>query len=73
VEELARDHAGRLKVVRLNIDEAPAIAERYDIRGIPLLAIMRDGREVDRLAGAVPKEQLAAWIERQLGGVKGAA
>jgi thioredoxin 2 len=46
VERIGHEHAGRLKVVKLNVDEAPAISERYSIRGIPLLAIFRDGAEV---------------------------
>ena len=73
VEELARSEAGRLKVVRVNIDEAPAIADRYDVRGIPALILTRDGIEIDRLAGAVPKPQLQAWLERHIGAAAGAA
>jgi thioredoxin 2 len=64
VEEFARSHAGRVKVVKLDIDTAPEIANRYEVRGIPLLLVIRDGREVDRLAGAPPKQQLQAWLER---------
>jgi thioredoxin 2 len=72
VEELAATEAGRLKVVRLNIDTAPAIAARYDVRGIPLLVVMRDGREVDRLAGAVGRPELRSWLEQHLGAETGA-
>jgi thioredoxin 2 len=67
VDQLARDHAGRLKVVKLNIDEAPRIAQRYGIQGIPTLVVIRDGKEVDRLAGAPSKDALGAWLERHLG------
>src|SRR5258705_446559 len=66
VEKLAREHAGRLKVVKLNIDEAPAIAGRYSVQGIPLLVVHRDGAEVDRLAGAAPEPQLRRWVEPHL-------
>src|SRR5918992_1374607 len=52
VEELARAHAGRLKVVRLNVDEAPGISARLEARSIPTLIVFRDGEEADRLAGA---------------------
>src|ERR1700722_6356783 len=62
VERLGRDNAGRLKVVKLNVDEAPAISARYRVQGIPLLVLIRDGAEGDRLVGAVPFTQLSAWI-----------
>jgi thioredoxin 2 len=66
VERLGREHAGHLKVVKLNVDEAPAISARYGVQGIPLLVLIRDRAEVDRLVGAVPFAQLQAWIEPQL-------
>jgi thioredoxin 2 len=66
VEKQARDRQGDLKVVKLNVDEAPDIAARYQVQGIPLLVLVRDGREVDRLVGAVPEPQLRAWVDQQL-------
>ena len=66
VERLGRERAGHLKVVKLNTDDAPQIAGRYGVRGIPLLVLTRDGREVDRLAGAVPDASLRAWLSPHL-------
>jgi thioredoxin 2 len=66
VEQLGRDNAGRLKVVKLNVDEAPAIASRYRAMSIPLLVLIRDGAEVDRMVGAVPHAQLQAWLAPHL-------
>jgi thioredoxin 2 len=66
VEELARSHAGKLKVVRVNIDAAPAVADRYGVRAVPTLLVIRDGDEVDRLAGAAPKQQFETWLARHL-------
>jgi thioredoxin 2 len=66
VERAGRDHAGRLKVVKLNVDDAPAISERFAVRGIPLLVLFRDGAEIDRLVGAVPQAQLRQWLEPHL-------
>jgi thioredoxin 2 len=63
LESQARKHAGALKVVRLNVDEAPELSQRYSVQGIPLLVIFRDGEERDRLVGAVPERQIEAWIE----------
>ncbi len=66
VEQMGREYAGRLKVVKLDIDEAPAIASRYDIQGIPLLIVIKNGQEVDRIVGAVPPAQLREMIERHV-------
>jgi thioredoxin 2 len=66
VEQMARDFAGRLKAVKLDIDGAPAIATRYNVLSIPLLVLFRDGQEVDRLVGAVPPQRLKQWLEPQL-------
>ena len=66
VERVGREQAGALKVVKLNVDEAPQISERYGIRGIPLLMLFRDGAEVDRLVGAAPYERLRDWVAPHL-------
>ena len=66
VESLAQEFAGRVKAVKLNTDEAPEIAGRYAVQGIPLRVLVRDGREIDRLVGAVPKPQLRRWLEPHL-------
>lgn len=66
VERVGREEAGALKVVKLNVDEAPEISERYGIRGIPLLMIFRGGAEVDRLVGAAPYERLRDWVAPHL-------
>jgi thioredoxin 2 len=66
VEKLAREFAGRLKVVKLDVDGAPAIAGRYQVQGIPLLVLHRDGQEVDRKVGALPEPALRGWLEPQL-------
>ena len=66
VERVGRDHAGHLKVVKLNVDDAPEISNRYGIQGIPLLVLIRAGKEADRLVGAVPEGQLRGWLEPHL-------
>jgi thioredoxin 2 len=66
VERIGTELAGRLKVVKLNVDEAPEISARYQVQGIPLLVLHRDGSEVDRLVGAVGEPQLRAWLDRHL-------
>jgi thioredoxin 2 len=58
LEELAARHAGQLKVVKVDVDANPGLAARFGARSIPLLVIMREGREVDRIVGALPRAAL---------------
>jgi thioredoxin 2 len=60
--DLATRHAGRLKVVKVNVDDEPALAARFDARSIPLLVVIQDGREIDRIVGAVPRAALEARL-----------
>ncbi len=62
LEQLAREYAGRLKVVKVNVDENPALAQAFDARSIPTLVVIRDGRPVDRIVGAMPKPDLVARL-----------
>lgn len=66
VEELAAETAGRLRVGKLNIDENPMTAERFTVRSIPTLLVLKGGREVDRIVGVVPKSELAGRVERAI-------
>jgi thioredoxin 2 len=62
LEELAREHPGRLKVIKVNVDENRRLSERFGAMSIPLMVVLRDGREVDRIVGAMPKPALAARV-----------
>jgi thioredoxin 2 len=62
LEELSREFAGRLKVVKVNVDENPRIAARFDARSIPTLVVLQNGRPVDRIVGALPKGQLTVRL-----------
>ena len=73
VEQMGREYAGRLKVVKLDIDQAPAIAARYGVQGIPLLLVLRDGKEIDRVNGAVPAAALREVLERHVPAQAGGA
>jgi len=66
VEELAREHAGKLKVVKLNVDENMNTPGRYNIRGIPTLLLFKGGQVADQVVGAVPKEQIEKVIQRHI-------
>lgn len=67
LERLADGYAGRLKVVKVNVDDNPATAARFDARSIPTLALVRDGRPVGRFVGAQPERVLRAEVDRLLG------
>jgi thioredoxin-like negative regulator of GroEL len=58
LEDLASRNAGRVKVVKVDVDANPALAVQYSAKSIPLLVVMRDGREVDRIVGALPRAAL---------------
>jgi thioredoxin 1 len=66
VEDIAKEYAGRLKVLKLNTDENPDIASKYKIMGIPTLMLFKGGEKIDQLVGAVPKHQLKEKIEAHL-------
>jgi thioredoxin 1 len=56
VEELAREYEGRLKVMKLDVDENPRTASTYQVQSIPTLLVFKDGRLAERIVGAVPKQ-----------------
>jgi len=66
VEELAKEYAEKIKVMKLNTDENPEVASRYKIMGIPSIIFFKNGQEADRIVGAVPKPQLKAKIDSLL-------
>jgi thioredoxin 2 len=66
VEQAAQRLAGRLKAVKVNVDEAPRVAERFGVQGIPTVLLLRGDREVARQVGAVPPPALVRWAEEAL-------
>ena len=63
VEEIARKYEGRLKVTKVNVDENPLLASRYNIQGIPTLGFFKDGQLVDQVVGVTPQAQLESVVE----------
>jgi thioredoxin 2 len=66
LDDLAHEYPGRLKVIKVNVDENPGLARRFDAMSIPTLVVLRDGALVNRIVGALPKEQLEAQIRPYL-------
>ena len=66
LEDLSREYAGRLKVVKVNVDENPVTAQRFQAFSIPTMVVIKNGRVVDRIVGAVPKGQLTIRLTPHL-------
>jgi len=66
VEELAREYAGKVLVGKINVDENPSTADRFQVFSIPTLVIIKSGEEVDRIVGFVPKSQVEVRLKRHL-------
>jgi thioredoxin 1 len=62
LEEIAGSLGGKVKIVKLNVDENPQTAARYGIQSIPTLMIFKDGQMASRQVGAAPKQKLEQWI-----------
>jgi thioredoxin 2 len=67
VEQLASELAGRVKVAKLNTDENPMTGSRFNVRSIPTLLVLKDGKEIDRLVGAMPKQEILRRLEAVIG------
>jgi thioredoxin 2 len=66
LEKLARDYAGRVKLVKVNVDEAPKVAGRFQAQGIPTLVVLRGGDVIARQTGAAPESTLRKWLDDAL-------
>lgn len=66
VDGLADEYDGQVKIGKLNVDENPATPGQYGVRGIPTLILFKDGKVVDQVVGAVPKNQLQSLIKKAL-------
>lgn len=66
IDALARAKAGLVKVVRVDVDKAPELAQRFGIRATPTFLLYRNGNKVNEIGGALPGDQLESWIESSL-------
>ena len=64
--QLAGEMAGRVKLVKVNVDQAPKLQQRFGVQAIPTLMVLRNGQEIARQAGAAPAPALRAWLEQAL-------
>jgi thioredoxin 2 len=66
LERLATEYAGRVKLVKVNVDSAPKLSERFGVQGIPMLLLMDHDRVVSEQVGAQPEAALRSWLEQGL-------
>ena len=67
IERVAGEYAGRARVVKVNVDDSPATAQKYGIKSIPTLILFSEGKEAERVVGAVGAEALGRVIEKHVG------
>lgn len=65
---LATEYQGRVRLAALDVNDEPIVAERYNVRSMPTLVILRDGREVGRVVGTRPRAFVAGMFDRALNG-----
>ena len=66
LERLAGDHAGQVKLVKVDVDQSPQVSQRFGVQSIPTLLVMRDGEVVARQTGAAPEQALRSWLDQAL-------
>ncbi|TCP61144.1 thioredoxin [Rhodovulum bhavnagarense] len=66
LEELSEEFAGRVKIVKVNVDDNPSSPAQMGVRGIPALFMFKDGQVVSSKIGAAPKAALKGWIEESI-------
>jgi thioredoxin 2 len=71
LDNLARERAGRIKLVKVDVDRAPRLSGRFDVQAIPTLMIIVGGKVVARQAGAAPAQALRSWVDGALAGNRG--
>jgi thioredoxin 2 len=66
LERVAGDLAGRVKLVKVNVDDSPRTSQRFTVQAVPTLLLVRGGEIVARQAGAAPADVLRSWVEKHL-------
>ena len=67
LEELGPEYAGRLRIVKLNVDESPQTAQRYGIASIPTMILFKNGQVVDQMIVVQPLNPMREWLDRHAG------
>jgi thioredoxin 1 len=67
IEELAGDYEGRAVIAKLNVDENPNTAAQYGVRSIPTMLLFKEGKVIDQMVGAMPKNMIAKKLDEHIG------
>ncbi|MER7006423.1 thioredoxin [Dactylosporangium sp. NPDC000555] len=70
LEQVARELAGDVKLVKVDVDAAPTLSRRFDVKAVPTLLIMHDGKVLARKSGAAPASALRRWADTTLAGIR---
>ncbi|OKI03122.1 thiol reductase thioredoxin [Streptomyces sp. CB02923] len=68
LEQVARDLAGRIKLVKVDVDKNPQLSRRFEVQAVPTLLVLDQGEQVARQAGAAPAHVLRTWVEQAMAG-----
>lgn len=66
IEEVAGEMEGKVKIVKMNIEDAPETPTKYGLRGVPTLMLFKGGKVVDTRVGGMPKAQLSEWLSEKV-------
>ena len=66
LDQISEEYTGKLKIVKINVDESNVTAATYGVRGIPTLLLFKDGQVVDTKVGSLPKSQLTTFIDNNI-------
>lgn len=66
IDAVSKDYSGRVKTGKINVDENPELARKFNIKGIPTLVVLKDGSEHERVVGLVPKKKISDLLDKQL-------
>jgi len=66
LEKIAEEYDGKLKIGKLNVDENPALAGQYGVRSIPTMILFKDGKEVGKIIGALPQNEIESALDKAL-------
>jgi thioredoxin 2 len=66
LEKVATEMADQLKLVKVDVDQSPALSQRFEVQAVPTLLVMRDGQVVGRQSGAAPVEALRRWVQEAI-------
>ncbi len=73
LEQVAKEYAGRVKLVKVDVDQSPRLSQRFSVQAVPTLLVLRGGEVVSRQAGAAPVPALRSWVDRALASMSSAS